>query len=384
MRLLPSELVNNGIDAYLEKSAVKFHGIYWTLVLLVAVAGAALPFLYVDVSVQNTGIIRPLAEKTEIYASVSEWVDSVYVREGQKIRLGDTILTFLRSSPDFKISYQNKRLEDFREHLSDLRLLASDSKPASFRSPVRQQEYYLYLRQKTEYETNLEKTKLDYERNKRLFDKKVISAEEFEGYQHEYNKAGNALESFVNNQAAKWQSDLNDYNNMYAEMTSSIQQSEKEKDNYVVISPVSGTIDQFSGIYKGSSIQAGAPLAMISPDSSLLAEIYVSPRNIGYLAIGMPVNIQVSSFNYNEWGILQGKVTDISSDFMTDNSGNNAFYKVKCRFDRDFLERKNGIKGYLKKGMTVSAHFIITKRSLFDLLYQKIDDWVNPAQYEGS
>lgn len=33
--------------------------------------------------------------------------------------------------------------------------------------------------------------------------------------------------------------------------------------------------------------------------------------------------------------------------------------------------------------MTVSAHFMITRRSLFDLLYQKIDDWANPKQYEN-
>ncbi|MEG0462986.1 MAG: HlyD family secretion protein, partial [Bacteroides sp.] len=35
------------------------------------------------------------------------------------------------------------------------------------------------------------------------------------------------------------------------------------------------------------------------------------------------------------------------------------------------------------KGMTVSAHFMVTRQSLFDLLYQQMDDWVNPEQYEG-
>jgi hypothetical protein len=39
------------------------------------------------------------------------------------------------------------------------------------------------------------------------------------------------------------------------------------------------------------------------------------------------------------------------------------------------------MKGNLKKGMTVSAHFKLARRSLFDLLYQKMDDWVNPSQY---
>lgn len=49
--------------------------------------------------------------------------------------------------------------------------------------------------------------------------------------------------------------------------------------------------------------------------------------------------------------------------------------------DKDFLLHKRGLKGNLKKGMTVSAHFTIARRSLFDLLYQKMDDWINPSQY---
>ena len=98
--------------------------------------------------------------------------------------------------------------------------------------------------------------------------------------------------------------------------------------------------------------------------------------------IGMPVHVQVESFNYNEWGTLPGEVNEISSDFLTDSQGN-SFYKVKCRTERNYLMLKSGQKGVLKKGMTVNAHFMITRRSLFDLLYQKIDDWANPKQYEN-
>jgi len=31
-----------------------------------------------------------------------------------------------------------------------------------------------------------------------------------------------------------------------------------------------------------------------------------------------------------------------------------------------------------KKGMTLQARFIVTKRSLWQLLYDKVDDWANP------
>lgn len=51
------------------------------------------------------------------------------------------------------------------------------------------------------------------------------------------------------------------------------------------------TIDQFSGVYRGSGIQSGQLLAVISPDSTLCLEVYVTPRNIGFMSVGMPVRI---------------------------------------------------------------------------------------------
>jgi multidrug resistance efflux pump len=310
-------------------------------------------------------------------------VDSVFVKEGQAVNQGDTLLIFRQSSPDYQIQYQQKRIDDFREHLSDLYTLAKGEKPEIFSSGTRQQEYVFYIQQKNEYETNLNKTKRDLDRAQQLFEKKVISEEEYEKYQYEYRKAENELASIKDNQLSKWQSDLNAYSNSLEEMKTSMKQELKSKDLYVVTSPVSGTLDQFRGIYKGSSIQAGSLLAIISPDSTLYAEVYVSPRNIGYIHLGMPVHIQVSSFNYNEWGTIPGEVTEISSDFLTDNSESNAFYKVKCNLEKNYLVRKNGVTGKLKKGMYISSHFMITERSLFDLIYQKMDDWVNPTQYNN-
>ena len=380
MQYIPLEIIKENIDIYNAQNTTS-QKIYWALLLVIVVVMVSLPFIYVDISIQENGIIRPLVEKTEIKASITEFVDSVYVKEGQTMNQGDTILTFRRSASDYKIRYQQKRVNDFQEHLSDLRQLVIGEKPVAFNSSMRRQEYMFYIQKKKEYETNLSKTTKDFERNKTLYEKQIISEEEYENYQYDYNKSVNELASLIDNQINLWHRDLNSYVNMCEEMITTLNQEKKNKDLYVVTSPVSGTIDHFSGIYAGSSIQAGNALAIISPDSTLFAEIYVSPYNIGYIYHGMPVKIQVSSFNYNEWGTITGSVVEISSDFLTDNSGTNVFFKVKCRMDNNYLIHKNGTKGMLKKGMVVASHFIITERSLFNLLYQKIDDIANPSQY---
>jgi HlyD family secretion protein len=53
---------------------------------------------------------------------------------------------------------------------------------------------------------------------------------------------------------------------------------------------------------------------------------------------------------------------------------------VKCVLDQDHLALKNGFQGRLKKGMTLQARFFVTERSLFQLLYDDVNDWLNPAQ----
>jgi multidrug resistance efflux pump len=380
--LLPNEWIENSIETYIYQHTTKSQVIYWVVLLAITATLVALPFIYVDISVQGSGVVRPIAEKAEITSSVTEIVDSVFVREGEQVKKGDVILRFKTANSDYKISYQISRLNDCSAQLMDLAYLAKGEKPNTFSSPVRQQEYIYFIRKKQELETASAQAEKEYMRNKTLFEKKVISEEEYDGYYFKLQNQRNELASLMQSQLSTWQADKNTYQNTYNEMNSSLKQEVKDKDMYIVRSPVAGTVDQFSGVYRGSSIQAGQTLAVISPDSTLCLEVYVTPRNIGFMSVGMPVKMQVESFNYNEWGTIPGKVKEISSDFLTDSQGN-SFYKVKCEIERDYLQLKNGRVGKLKKGMTVSAHFMVSRRSLFDLLYQKMDDWVNPRQYEN-
>lgn len=379
--LLPNEWIENSIETYIYQHTTKSQIIYWVVLAALTATLIALPYIYVDISIQGGGVVRPITEKTEIKSAISEYVDSVFIREGQHVEKGDVLLQFRTSNADNKINYQSNRVKDYEAHIADLTYLAKGETPIQFSSPVRQQEYAYYIRRKNEMETALSQAEKEYKRNKTLFEKKVIAEEEYDKYYFQFQSKQNELSSLKESQLSTWQADLNSYRNQNQEMHTNLKQEVKDKDLYIVRSPVSGTVDQFSGIYRGNNIQSGQSLAVISPDSTLCMEIYVTPRNIGFLHIGMPVNMQVESFNYNEWGTIPGTINEISSDFLTDSQGN-SFYKVKCKMEQDYLTlKRNGRKGYLKKGMTVSAHFMITERSLFDLLYQKIDDWTNPVQY---
>ena len=125
-------------------------------------------------------------------------------------------------------------------------------------------------------------------------------------------------------------------------------------------------------------VQAGQQIAELSPKGKLVVECYIAPSDIGYLQHKTPVKFSVDAFNYNQWGVANGSVINITDDIeLMDGK---PVFKLRCSINTHALKLKNGVEGRLKKGMTLTAQFVLTQRSLFDLLYDKVDDWLNPAQ----
>ena len=89
--------------------------------------------------------------------------------------------------------------------------------------------------------------------------------------------------------------------------------------------------------------------------------------------------MQVDAFSYMEWGMLTGRVEEISNDILS-TSDQKIYFRVKCTLDKDYLSLKNGYKSYVKKGMTVNARMQVTRRSLYSLLFDKVDSWFNPYE----
>ena len=148
--ILPPDWIENSIETYIYQHTTKSQAIYWVVLATIVLAFILLPFVYVDISIQSNGVIRPAIEKTEIKATISGIVNEVYVYEGQKVKKGDILLRFRASSSHEKITYQDNRLRDYEEHIADLKTLSLGGKPSVFRSPARLQEYQLFVSKKQE------------------------------------------------------------------------------------------------------------------------------------------------------------------------------------------------------------------------------------------
>lgn len=132
-----------------------------------------------------------------------------------------------------------------------------------------------------------------------------------------------------------------------------------------------------ANLEQGSFVPQGTRIAEISPSTDLIAECYINPTDIELIDPNKKVIFQIDAYNYNQWGLADGKIIEISKD--VEILKDQPVFKIRCHINQKHLELKNGVIGQIKKGMTVNARFLLAERSLYQLLYDNVDDWLNPG-----
>jgi len=377
-QLFPPEIINNTTEAYLPNVSVKSQIIYFSILIAIIATLSLLPFITTEVSVNSQGVIRAISEKNELKASVSGVISEIKVTDNQIVKSGQVLFSVTSQNIDTKLRHNSVRQSEKSQFINDLQQLTQTNyNNLKLNSPLYRQQYNQFILLLQEKEYQIKKATADFNRFRILFDQKVIAPVEMEEKQFTLDKLKSESQTFKATQRSQWEADLLRYQTEVEELKAQEKQDQQEKMLYLIKAPVSGTIQQLTGKYIGSYVQVGEVLGIVSPDSNLIVECNVLPSDIGLLKKDMLVHFQIDAFNYNEWGLVNGKITDIGDDFVIIN--NQPVFKVKCKLEKQIVSLKNGYTGRLKKGMTLRVRFIVANRTLFQLLYDKADNWLNPS-----
>ncbi len=378
-QLFPKEIIENTVEVHQFKHRRKSQIIYVILLVSFISGLVLLPFIKIDIYTTSRGILRASKERIPITSLQSGKVIIANMLDNQMVKKGDTLLM----TNTLVISNQIKRLfsqiEENQMFISDCEYLVGANEPKfeGIQSAQYQKEYLYYKQKIQELQTRFEKNKKNYLRNQKLYAKGVISKVEYEDSAFEHQLALSSLKQYQKQQKNNWQTKITDYNKFIDELKSSLSQSQQQKRELVITAPIDGVLKNVMGIESGSLISGGIKLAEISPETELIAECYISPTDIGLISENRLVDFQIDAFNYNQWGLATGKIEEISKD--VDMINNQPVFKVRCNIDQNHLTLKNGFKGNFNKGMTLSARFQLSQRTLWELMYDKVDDWLNPS-----
>ena len=386
-QLYPPEIAGDAIESYLAQYPSKGRGIYLIVLLALVGAGALLPILKVDVTVRSVGLIRPVVEKSEIKARVSGLVQEVLVEGRETVQKGQPLLTVQAKALDERADLLHAQLDEKERFLADLDWLFT-LEEAGREEVIRRLESSKYRQAYAHFEGELREQRLQgqnaertLERLQHLYERKAVARQKVEDAAFRLAQERSAAALIVERHRTQWQGDRVAYWMERERLQSELQQIKEERMYYTVKAPFRGTVEQLTSLGAGSYVQAGQRLAVLSPRSELIAEVSVTPQDIGLLTEGAPVRMQIDAFNYNQWGFVTGRVTSIADDFMLVDGA--PMFRVGCSIDQAVLVLENGVKGHLRKGMTLQARFFVARRSLFQLLYDDVNNWLNPNQAEA-
>jgi len=388
-KILPSSFTEISVEHILNKYSRTPQIIYLTVLILIVIGFISLFFIHVDVSVKAQGMLKTSGERIYPKASGSGYVQYVNpaLKENVQMTAGDTLIVIGREVWDEQLHAALQRTDELSVLLVDLKLLTNIpyksiqgnySTNLIFQTAVYKQNYQLFCRR---YQSSLqlfEAVQKNYEREKLLYSKGVIALADFEQAQDEYDQTIARLATLYNEQMNQWHLEQQKYQEEQTDIQSRINQLTIQKQELTVIAPVTGSIQQLNGLKIGNYVTEGEILMEISPEGTLYAECFVSPKDIGLIQVGQQAILQIDAFNYNEWGMLQAEVSDVAHDVILQEAMQQPFFKVFCLPQKDYLQLKNGYMGQLKKGMTFSVRFTVSRRTLFQLLYDKMDNWLNP------
>ena len=83
----------------------------------------------------------------------------------------------------------------------------------------------------------------------------------------------------------------------------------------ILTAPVDGVVQQLSVHTVGGVVTPAQQLAVVVPlDATLEVEAMISNRDIGFVHVGQDAQIKVDTFNFTRYGLLRGRVLNISQD----------------------------------------------------------------------
>jgi len=155
--------------------------------------------------------------------------------------------------------------------------------------------------------------------------------------------------------------------------------------------PQSGTVKDLATHTEGAVLGPGSVLLTIVPaDEPLLAEVWVTNLDRGFVHPGQSVKVKVAPYPFQKYGMIEGIVTNVGAD-ATEQQGNDPNADAKGppthRF-RSLVALKSqyldasGVKHTLTPGMQVDAEIKLGDRTVLEYLLSPVRKAFHEAAHE--
>jgi len=148
------------------------------------------------------------------------------------------------------------------------------------------------------------------------------------------------------------------------------QQSDKE----TVTAPFDGTVYNLK-VTQGPVQQGEELLSILPANQDLVLEVKVLNRDIGFIRPEMNAKVKLTTFPYQEFGVIEGEVLQISPDAVVEKDENGRdmgpVFLAKVRLNKNVVSVR-GRNVELTPGMTGVAEIVTRKKSILSFLLEPV------------
>jgi len=295
--------------------------------------------------------------------------------------LGDIAMDFAIFETNYSEYVLNKKLQPYSSEFSANNLSLAEIK----------NRLIILKSQKELNEKELEFNKKDLDRNKILFKKGIIAAQDYERKQLEYTQAkrtlknmsssisqlneaiGNSKNTIKSSEIRKTQDDTR----LFKKVIQSFYQLKKSlKDwelRYALKSSIAGKVSYLSFWNENQTVNIGDLVFTIIPSisSGYIGKIKAPIQNAGKIKARQKVNIRLANYPDTEFGMLNGNVENIS--LFPDKEGN---YLVDVTLDKELITSYNK-KIEFQQEMSGKAEIITEDLRLIERFFYQLKNVFN-------
>ncbi len=122
--------------------------------------------------------------------------------------------------------------------------------------------------------------------------------------------------------------------------------------------PVNGLVKNIRVTTLGGVLKPSEELMQIVPlEDELVVEARVRPADIAFIKLGQPASVKIDAYDYTIHGWLEGTVSYISPDTLTDDlrQGEQAYYRIRVKAGERSFSGRPGQSLDLQPGMTATV-----------------------------
>ena len=337
----------------------------WGLMTTAGVSLIWLSFAKTEEIIVAQGILEPVAGVRDIQIPLNGVVDSLNVKEGERVKKGQILLTLDPEATKQKEKTAKKSLELIKEQIrlkeiefgKYLELNRADQESLGRNLQLSQEIRDRYTQLAAEGATA--ELQLLEQQNR---------VEEIRG-RLEKSKVDGLRQSAILNQ------EIQQLLSREAELESQITEHTVALRYQKITSPVDGVVFELLPGGAGYVNRGNQPVLKVVPFDQLLARVEIPSTDIGFVRIGQPVDISIDSFPATDFGVLEGSVVKVGSDALEPEQLNQTYrYPAEIELDSQQLMLRSGQTLPLQVGMSLTANIKLRSVSYLQLLLGSFRD----------